>query len=328
MERDALREVRGVDRDRTTTAAAARLDEHRDVLTTWAMKNVRESSRSPTRSTSHAWDAMSEEEHQALGHAGIKRVLDIARKNGATPPGPARRPSAVAAAYQQVRRDRERPRPDLAVSVQAEQALLGALLLDSAALAKIATIIGWTDFHSEEHQTIYRHIAELVGRRQTGGHRDLAQNLENVGKLDAAGGGGVSRCARPEHAERPQHPPLCRVGARPSAAARTRQTVGRELQESAVRPGADLDALKRDTLARMERLRPVRSAPRHLHGTRSMAARRRSASGRSGSGSAWATRRCSSAQRARERRCSASNWRAPSPSGETSSPRPQRRAAS
>lgn len=48
-------------------------------------------------------------------------------------------------------------------SREAEQSVLGGLLLDNAALARITDILVPTDFYRHEHRTIYGAIAELIG---------------------------------------------------------------------------------------------------------------------------------------------------------------------
>ncbi|HEY5995196.1 MAG TPA: DnaB-like helicase N-terminal domain-containing protein, partial [Gallionellaceae bacterium] len=59
------------------------------------------------------------------------------------------------------------PDPELAAiklpphSVEAEQSVLGGMLLDSTAWDKVADLIGEQDFYRNEHRLIYRHIARL-----------------------------------------------------------------------------------------------------------------------------------------------------------------------
>ena len=48
-------------------------------------------------------------------------------------------------------------------SVEAEQSVLGGLLLDNTAWDKIADMIGESDFYRADHRLIYRHVSKLIG---------------------------------------------------------------------------------------------------------------------------------------------------------------------
>src|SRR6478735_9644668 len=47
-------------------------------------------------------------------------------------------------------------------SVEAEQSLLGALLLDNEAFDRVADLITGEDFYRDDHRRIWRHIAKLI----------------------------------------------------------------------------------------------------------------------------------------------------------------------
>ena len=47
-------------------------------------------------------------------------------------------------------------------SVEAEQSLLGALLIDNQAFDRIADLVAAEDFYRDDHRRIWRHIAKLV----------------------------------------------------------------------------------------------------------------------------------------------------------------------
>ena len=47
-------------------------------------------------------------------------------------------------------------------SVEAEQSLLGALLLDNLAFDRVADIVGAEDFYRDDHRRIWRHVARLI----------------------------------------------------------------------------------------------------------------------------------------------------------------------
>ena len=46
-------------------------------------------------------------------------------------------------------------------SVEAEQSVLGGLLLEATALDKVADLINEDDFYRHEHRLIYRHIVQM-----------------------------------------------------------------------------------------------------------------------------------------------------------------------
>jgi replicative DNA helicase len=73
-------------------------------------------------------------------------------------------------------------------SVEAEQALLGGLLLDAAAWDNIADAVTREDFYRPDHQLIFEGIANLVGEGKPCDVVTVSQELERTGKLEGAGG--------------------------------------------------------------------------------------------------------------------------------------------
>ncbi|MDD5180654.1 MAG: replicative DNA helicase, partial [Gallionellaceae bacterium] len=73
-------------------------------------------------------------------------------------------------------------------SVEAEQSVLGGILLDSSAWDKIADLIGESDFYRFEHRLIYRHIARLTEHAKPVDVITVAESLESNAELDKAGG--------------------------------------------------------------------------------------------------------------------------------------------
>ena len=47
-------------------------------------------------------------------------------------------------------------------SVEAEQSLLGALLIDNQAFDRVADLVAAEDFYRDDHRRIWRHIARLL----------------------------------------------------------------------------------------------------------------------------------------------------------------------
>lgn len=73
-------------------------------------------------------------------------------------------------------------------SVEAEQSVLGGILLDTSAWDKIADLITERDFYRNEHRLIYRHIARLTEHAKPVDVITVAESLENNAELDKAGG--------------------------------------------------------------------------------------------------------------------------------------------
>ncbi len=73
-------------------------------------------------------------------------------------------------------------------SVEAEQAVLGGLLLDPAAWDTVADQVVAEDFYRPDHRLIFAAIGELAGDGKPCDAVTVSQALERSGKLDAAGG--------------------------------------------------------------------------------------------------------------------------------------------
>ncbi len=73
-------------------------------------------------------------------------------------------------------------------SIEAEQSVLGGLMLDNQAWDKIADIITDTDFYRQDHQTIYQHTCRLIEQNKPADVVTVAESLENSAKLTNVGG--------------------------------------------------------------------------------------------------------------------------------------------
>lgn len=73
-------------------------------------------------------------------------------------------------------------------SVEAEQSVVGGLLLDNEALDRIADILSPNDFYRHDHKTIYQHIAKLIEHNKPADIVTVAESLENKGELSEVGG--------------------------------------------------------------------------------------------------------------------------------------------
>lgn len=73
-------------------------------------------------------------------------------------------------------------------SVEAEQSVLGGVLLDATAWDKITDLINEPDFYRFEHRLIFRHIARLTDQARPVDAITVAESLESNNELDRAGG--------------------------------------------------------------------------------------------------------------------------------------------
>ena len=73
-------------------------------------------------------------------------------------------------------------------SIEAEQAVIGGLLLDSAAWDNVADVVKQDDFYRPDHQQIFEAIGILAGTGKPCDVVTVSEQLERNGKLDEAGG--------------------------------------------------------------------------------------------------------------------------------------------
>jgi replicative DNA helicase len=73
-------------------------------------------------------------------------------------------------------------------SVEAEQSVLGGLLLENDALDKIADILSANDFYRHDHRVIYEHISRLIEHSKPADIVTLAEALESTAQLAGVGG--------------------------------------------------------------------------------------------------------------------------------------------
>jgi replicative DNA helicase len=73
-------------------------------------------------------------------------------------------------------------------SVEAEQAVLGGLLLDNSAWDKIGDFVSETDFYRADHRLLYQYISRLIEASRPADVITVAESLERGGKLADAGG--------------------------------------------------------------------------------------------------------------------------------------------
>lgn len=73
-------------------------------------------------------------------------------------------------------------------SVEAEQSVLGGLLLENDALDKIADILTGADFYRHDHRLIFQHIAKLIEHNKPADIVTVAESLETSAELTSIGG--------------------------------------------------------------------------------------------------------------------------------------------
>jgi replicative DNA helicase len=73
-------------------------------------------------------------------------------------------------------------------SIEAEQSLLGALMIDNSSLAEVASIIKARSFYKENHQHIFQAILDLFEKNEKSDLITVSEQLKSVNQLDAIGG--------------------------------------------------------------------------------------------------------------------------------------------
>ncbi len=73
-------------------------------------------------------------------------------------------------------------------SVEAEQSVLGGLLLENIAWDKIGDVVHEDDFYRHDHRLIFRRIGKLIEHAKPADVVTVAEALENSGELNSAGG--------------------------------------------------------------------------------------------------------------------------------------------
>jgi replicative DNA helicase len=72
--------------------------------------------------------------------------------------------------------------------IAAEEAVIGSLLIDGAAIYEIATLLEKDDFYHEPHQYLYAACMSLYARSESINQITVAQELDRLGKLEQCGG--------------------------------------------------------------------------------------------------------------------------------------------
>jgi len=73
-------------------------------------------------------------------------------------------------------------------SIEAEQSLLGALLLDNQAFDRVADLVSADDFYRDDHRRIWRHIARLIEHNRPADVVTVSEAVEASEDKDKTGG--------------------------------------------------------------------------------------------------------------------------------------------
>lgn len=73
-------------------------------------------------------------------------------------------------------------------SIEAEQSVLGGLLLNNDAWDRIGDIVSDEDFYRDDHRRIYRHISKLIENNKPADVLTAAESLQLAGELQGVGG--------------------------------------------------------------------------------------------------------------------------------------------
>jgi replicative DNA helicase len=73
-------------------------------------------------------------------------------------------------------------------SVEAEQSVLGGLMLENDAADKIGDVVSADDFYSDAHRIVYRHIVALIAEGKPADVVTVSEALASTQKLDYVGG--------------------------------------------------------------------------------------------------------------------------------------------
>ncbi|MBW5367499.1 replicative DNA helicase, partial [Escherichia coli] len=74
------------------------------------------------------------------------------------------------------------------LSMEAEQSVLGGLLLENPAWDRIADVVLGEDFYRHEHRLIFRSVAKLINESRPADVITVQEDLQRNEELEAAGG--------------------------------------------------------------------------------------------------------------------------------------------
>ncbi len=73
-------------------------------------------------------------------------------------------------------------------SIEAEQSVLGGLMLENVSWDKIADLVSADDFYRDDHRRIYHHISKLIEANRPADVITVGESLERSAEIDSVGG--------------------------------------------------------------------------------------------------------------------------------------------
>ena len=73
-------------------------------------------------------------------------------------------------------------------SIEAEQAVLGGVMLDNMAWERVSELLSESDFYRHDHRMIFKALVRLASRNQPFDVVTLAEDLDKEGLIDQVGG--------------------------------------------------------------------------------------------------------------------------------------------
>jgi len=136
-------------------------------------------------------------------------------------------------------------------SIEAEQSLIGGLLIDNHAWDRIGDVVRETDFYRDDHRRIFRHIGKLIQQGRPADVVTVYESIELSNEVDQTGGlgylGEIAN-ATPSAANIRRYAEIVRE----RAILRQLVTVGDEIAGNALNPaGRDVKALLDDAEQRI-----------------------------------------------------------------------------
>jgi len=139
-------------------------------------------------------------------------------------------------------------------SIEAEQSVLGGLLLDNTAWDRIADLVSPADFYRADHRLIFEHIGLLIENARPADALTVAESLERSGRLAEVGGQAYLGTLA---ANTPSAANIRRYGeiVRERSVMRNLAAIGTEIADSAYNPlGRDAKALLDDAESKIFRI--------------------------------------------------------------------------
>src|SRR5262245_55744825 len=139
-------------------------------------------------------------------------------------------------------------------AIEAEQSVLGGLLLDNTAWDRVADVITEADFYRADHRSIFKHIGDLIDGGKPADALTVAESLERSGKLADIGGQaylGALAANTPSAANIRRYAEIVRE----RAIMRSLALIGTEIADSAYSPvGRDARTLVDEAEAKVFRI--------------------------------------------------------------------------